>query len=247
MASRRPIGPHASARRWAWVRGSWAHTVAANASNRHPWLPRRRHECGGKKRHPRAGRLNIDIAVLGHLGGHPHPGRIELATHASMRSRSLFFDSFIHFSTRAAMASSNARHHLVVDILRTRDDIETTRKSIVPRRNTLATAGNRYLSAHANCTCPTARAWLMFWTADTSAATASQPSAQHHANSANAPDRRSKSSATRQQPLRSGRGLIPSRLTHHSDEIPLRQPLEHTFDTATAHRHELTRLQRASD
>ena len=36
----------------------------------------------------------------------------------------------------------------------------------------------------------------MFWAHDTSAATASHPSAQHHANSANAPDRRSKSSAT---------------------------------------------------
>src|SRR6478609_3025856 len=74
--------------------------------------------------------------------------------------------------------------------------VETIRKSITPDANTLATAGNRCRNAHANCTWPTARAWLMFCAADTSAATASQPSAQHHSHSAKAPDRRTNNSAT---------------------------------------------------
>src|SRR5947208_16912831 len=37
----------------------------------------------------------------------------------------------------------------------------------------------------------------------------------------------------RGQPLPDGRRLIPSRLTHHLDELTIRHTLEHTFDYAT--------------
>ena len=42
------------------------------------------------------------------------------------------------------------------------------------------------------------------------------------------------------QPLRDRRRLIARGLTHHIDEIRIRHALEHTFDYATAHRHQIS-------
>ena len=68
------------------------------------------------------------------------------------------------------------RHHSVARHSRCAPTMPATiRKSIVPAGNTLATAGNR-LQRERELHLAHARAWLMFCTAEISAATASQPS-----------------------------------------------------------------------
>ncbi len=50
----------------------------------------------------------------------------------------------------------------------------------------------------------------------------------------------------RGQPLRNRGGLVPGGLTHHLDEIHIRQALEHMFDYATTHRQSIQSLAAAS-
>jgi hypothetical protein len=109
VASRRANGPTASARRCAVVRGSFSHTVAANASS------------AASSSAASVACTLAQIAAIpamvspismkrlsSILGGTRTPSGSYLATHKSTRSRSFGVDSRIHFPQCRAIAASTA-------------------------------------------------------------------------------------------------------------------------------------------
>jgi hypothetical protein len=77
------------------------------------------------------------------FGGTRTAAGSNLATHKSTRSRNFGPESFIHFSACRAIAASNSRMTSSSTFSVRAMIVETIRKSIVPRTNTLATCGNR--------------------------------------------------------------------------------------------------------
>ena len=96
----------------------------------------------GDKANPTWCRVDIQTAAVLNSGRHPHPGRIDLATHGSPVAQ--FGRGQLH---PLLGVTGDRRIQLgddrVVDVLGARDDRQTIRKSITPRTNTLATAGSR--------------------------------------------------------------------------------------------------------
>jgi hypothetical protein len=83
------------------------------------------------------------------LGGTRTPAGSNLATHKSMRSRSLGVESFIHFMQCRAIAASRSAITSSVTFSVRAMIVDTIRKSIIPIAKTLATSGSRSRSARA--------------------------------------------------------------------------------------------------